>query len=260
MQVTEIDIQPMNHSFRKAVLWSLAALAGLIGPAGQGLSAQTVANGTKAPSTAFERFRYSFIEDPKSAQDALDLAALRALDGAERAQAEDILLNLLPDGRGIIGLGVLRSKRAAAALVSLLQIERQEEIQADRDHLEYWSDRPVNIAKSLWYIEPTPQWLSIIINELATRPQWTTRMNAAEALLDICDPHATTALVQALDDKEALVRHHVARALLATHGLSVETRDPKHMLYRVMAKDEEERQVAVKDILKVIDGRRLCAP
>ncbi|MGC2123741.1 MAG: hypothetical protein WA652_12895, partial [Xanthobacteraceae bacterium] len=59
------------------------------------------------PSAAFERFRFSFFEDTDSARQGLDQATLAALEGEERAQAEDMLLRYLPDSRGIIGLGVL---------------------------------------------------------------------------------------------------------------------------------------------------------
>src|ERR1700722_19948128 len=67
-------------------------------------------------SAAFERFKYSFFEDPTSAQDALDTASLVSLQGDERTRAEDMLIAFLPDARAVIGLGVLRSKKAAPKL------------------------------------------------------------------------------------------------------------------------------------------------
>jgi hypothetical protein len=42
-------------------------------------------------SPAFERFRFSFFEDPLSARDGLDMEALAAQEGEERTQAEDML-------------------------------------------------------------------------------------------------------------------------------------------------------------------------
>src|SRR5580693_8560368 len=63
-------------------------------------------------SAAFERFKYSFFEDPTSAQDALDTASLASLQAGERTRAEDMLIAFLPDSRAVIGLGVLRSKKA----------------------------------------------------------------------------------------------------------------------------------------------------
>jgi hypothetical protein len=67
-------------------------------------------------SAAFERFRFSFFEDPDSPPNGLDMAALAALEGEERSLAEDMLLQYLPDTRGVIGLGALRSRRAEPAL------------------------------------------------------------------------------------------------------------------------------------------------
>lgn len=59
-------------------------------------------------SPAFERFRFSFFEDNNSARDGLDTTALGELTGEERARAEDMLIDYLPDTRAVIGLGVLR--------------------------------------------------------------------------------------------------------------------------------------------------------
>ena len=70
-------------------------------------------------SAAFERFRYSFFEDPDSARQGLDTAALAQLEGEERTGAEDLLIRFLPDTRAVIGLGVLRSRRAEPQLVDL---------------------------------------------------------------------------------------------------------------------------------------------
>jgi hypothetical protein len=75
-------------------------------------------------SPAFERFRFSFFEDPDSARQGLDTGALAALEGEERSRSEDMLLQYLPDTRGVIGLGVLGSRRAEPALVRLLEAER----------------------------------------------------------------------------------------------------------------------------------------
>lgn len=70
-------------------------------------------------SAAFERFKYSFFEDPTSAQDALDAASLVSLQADERTRAEDMLIAFLPDSRAVIGLGVLRSKKAEPKLEQL---------------------------------------------------------------------------------------------------------------------------------------------
>src|SRR5258706_2482492 len=75
-------------------------------------------------STAFERFRFSFFEDADSPRNGLDLKALAALEGEERSRAEDMLLQYLPDTRGVIGLGALGARRAEAALVRLFEAQQ----------------------------------------------------------------------------------------------------------------------------------------
>jgi hypothetical protein len=75
-------------------------------------------------SAAFERFRFSFFEDETFARDGLATLALAELRGEEITQAEELLIGFLPDARGVIGLGILRSRRAtrrpAIAAISAL--------------------------------------------------------------------------------------------------------------------------------------------
>ena len=66
-------------------------------------------------------------------------------------------------------------------------------------------------------------------------------------------------LVKALDDPEGLVRHHAARGLLALHGLPDNSKDPQHMMYRVMSNDAERHEGGERDILVAITGRPICA-
>src|ERR1700736_3133879 len=160
-------------------------------------------------SPAFERFRFSFFEDPDSARRGLDTEALAALVGDERSRSEDMLLRYLPDTRGVIGLGVLRSRRAEPALVQLLEAERASGL----------GGAQVYVAKALWQIRPDPRWLEAVMDVLASADEPMQRLTAAEALYDVRDPASVWALVQALDDPEGLVRHHAARGLLALHGL-----------------------------------------
>ncbi|SFL39067.1 hypothetical protein SAMN03159423_1690 [Bradyrhizobium sp. NFR13] len=83
-------------------------------------------------SELFERFRVSFFEDADSARQGLDLEVLAQLVGEERADAEDMLFQRLPDARSVIGLGVLRSQKAEAELQVLFEAERQMQ-HASRD-------------------------------------------------------------------------------------------------------------------------------
>src|SRR5215211_9151969 len=72
-------------------------------------------------SPAFKRFRLSFFEDKDFWRNGLDTVALSLLEGEERMRAEEMLVGQLPDERGIIGLGELRSRRAEPELMRLFE-------------------------------------------------------------------------------------------------------------------------------------------
>ncbi len=199
-------------------------------------------------SPAFERFRFSFFEDPDSPRNGLDMKALAALEGGERGRAEDMLLQYLPDARGVIGLGALGSRRAEPALVQLFEAEQGSD-----------SGAQIYLAKALWQIRPDPRWLKAMIEVLASADEPMRRLTAAEALYDFRDPAAVGALVKALDDSEGLVRYHAARGLLALHGLPDDSKDPQHMMYQVMSDDAERHEGGKRDILAAIAGRPISA-
>ncbi len=207
-------------------------------------------------STAFERFRFSFFEDPNSARDALDSASLCQLVGEERMRAEDMLIAFLPDSRAVIGLGVLRSRRAEPQLVELFEAERQAQLDAKGNSGSAWyAHGLMDLARALWLIDPDPRWPVAAIDALADGREWTERMEAAMALYDVRDPVVVPPLIGALDDADALVRYHAARGLLAVHGLPVDTKDLDHMVYRVMSDAAARRESGKEDILAAIAGR-----
>jgi hypothetical protein len=181
-------------------------------------------------SAAFERFRFSFFEDENSARLGLATAALAQLRGGEASQAEEFLIGVLPDARGIIGLGILRSRRAEPELTRMFEAEQRaqhevrtlDKTQAD----EPWpTDQLVYLAKALWRIRPDRRWLDAILGILTAGGDWQRQM-AVEELRGVGDPVVVPALINALDDSEPLVRHHAARGLLEMHGLSTESWEP----------------------------------
>jgi hypothetical protein len=196
-------------------------------------------------SAAFERFRFSFFEDPDSARQGLDMAALASLEGEERSRAEDMLLHYLPDTRGVIGLGALRSRRAEPALARLFEAKRRPG----------FGGALVYVAKALWQIRPDPRWREAVIDVLASAQMPVQRQIAAEALHDFRDPAVARALQKALDDPDKLVRHHAARALLAFRGLPDQSSDPQHVMFRVMSEDAARREAGKREILAAIAGR-----
>ena len=208
-------------------------------------------------SAAFERFRFSFFE--ASARDGLDTLALAELEGEEANRAEDLLIGFLPDARAVIGLGLLRSRRAEPKLTLLFEAEQRAGREAKATDDEFFStDGLVYLAKALWRIRPDPRWRDAMIDVLGADADWQ-RQTAVEALCDVCDPVAVQALIKALDDAEPLVRYHAARGLLLIHGLSADSRDPAHMMYRVMSRDAARREGGKRDTLAAIDGRPIGA-
>jgi hypothetical protein len=118
-------------------------------------------------SAAFERFRFSFFEDTNSARDGLDTVALAQIEGEEGARAEHMLIGCLPDARGVIGLGVLRSRRAEPQLAQLFEAERRAQLEAKLAPDGFWlSDGLVYLAKALWQIGPRSrlgaEWLRTV--------------------------------------------------------------------------------------------------
>jgi HEAT repeat protein len=215
-------------------------------------------------SAAFERFRFSFFEDEMSARDGLASSALAQLEGEEISRAEGMLIAFLPDTRGVIGLGILRSRRAEPELTRMFEAEqrarREAETQEKTAGDEPWpTDQLVYLAKSLWRIRPDRRWLDAILGILASGGDWQRQM-AVEELRDVRDPVVMPALIEALDDTEPLVRHHAARGLLEMHGLSTESHDPAHMMYLIMSKDPARREGGKQAILAAIAGRPIGEP
>ena len=207
-------------------------------------------------SAAFERFRFSFFEDKNSARDGLATSALAELQGEEAARAEAMLIGFLPDTRAVIGLGILRSRRAEPELTRLFEAEQRAQREAAGD--EPWpTDQLVYLAKALWQIRPDRRWLDAILGVLASGDDWQ-RQLAVEELRGVSDPAIVPALIGALDDTEPLVRHHAARRLLEMHGLPTESWDPAHMMFLIMSDDTARREGGKQDILAAIDGRPIA--
>jgi hypothetical protein len=214
-------------------------------------------------SGAFDRFKYSFFDDPKSAQDALDTASLASLQGDERIRAEDMLIAFLPDSRAVIGLGVLRSKKAQPKLELLFDDELKELAEVRRDpqkQEDYNSLGLLFLCQALWLIAPDPRWPVPAIEVLSSGFYWMQRQEAAEALSVMHTPESVAALTSALDDDEALVRFSAARGLLAIYGLPYDPKDIQSMVYRVMAENAARRAGGKRDVLAAIAGRAMTGP
>ena len=211
-------------------------------------------------SEAFRRFKYSFFEDPMSARDGLDYDAVRQLQGADRERAADMLIEFLPDARGVIGLGLLGAAKAEPHLVPLFEERVAENMAKTHDPMgiAHHGRSLVYLAEALYRIRPDVRWLEALTGVLAHDPDWTNRMTAALAFIDVRDPAAIAPLTAALDDSDKLVRHHSARALLAIHGLPHDTNDNQHMVYKVMSDDIARRSAGRLEVLAAIAGRPIA--
>jgi hypothetical protein len=204
-------------------------------------------------SAAFARFRFSFFEDPDSAGQGLDTPALAGLVGEERERAEAMLIAFLPDSRAVIGLGVLCSSKAEPHLAALFEAERSAQRASKLEPEASWSPhRLLHLMTALWRIRPDRRWPLAAIDVLGSATEPIERQEAAEALYDVRDPAAVQALVEALDDPEPLVRYHAARGLLAISGLSADSKDPQHMLYRLVADEASRREGGKREVLAAV--------
>jgi HEAT repeat protein len=214
-------------------------------------------------SAAFERFKYSFFEDPTSAQDALDTASLASLQAGERTRAEDMLIAFLPDSRAVIGLGALRSTKAESQLEKMFDDGLKEQAEAARDARRQLEWNPLGLlflSRALWLIDPDRRWPAPAIDVLGSAHDWVHRQEAAEALGVMHTPEVVAALTKALDDEDAPVRFSAARGLLAIYGLSDDPVDIQSMVYRVMADDAGRRASGKRDVLAAIAGRAMAGP
>lgn len=199
-------------------------------------------------SQEYERFQSSFLDDDSGAErDGLDTEALAALSGDERKSAESQLLRKLPDVRGIIGLGVLRSQRAVPELTKIFERERP-----------LLSYKLIAAAAALWRVAPDARYLDAVIDTLENAASSERRTEAALTLWEFHDPAAVPPLVRAMDDEDVLVRHHAARALLVIHGIPNGPGDPQHPIARVMSPDDGTHAAAKDAILRMIAGRPLA--
>ena len=204
-------------------------------------------------SAAFERFRFSFFEDPDSAHQGLDtpaLAGLAAKSASERKRCSS-----------------RSSPTAAPSSASACWARpRRSRIWRRSSKPSAWRNGPRSFSPTragcltdccIWR-RPSGGFGRIRAGLLpqstcsARRAEPIERQEAAEALYDVRDPAAVQALVEALDDPEPLVRYHAARGLLAISGLSAESKDPQHMLYRLMADEASRREGGKRDILAAV--------
>jgi hypothetical protein len=185
-----------------------------------------------APSPSYETFR-AYVEGDRAEVGGCGLDALARLGPRERRRAERLLMRAPPDARVVEALGVLASARAARRLRALFRRERAQ-------------GGPVMIAAAaaLWRQGPREEYVCAVIGRLRGAAARAERMDAAAALGVMACAEAQEALTAALEDRDALVRHFAARALLELHGVAVDSRAIHEIVYRGEAGGETGRREA----------------
>jgi hypothetical protein len=210
-------------------------------------------------SPAFEAFRHGFCTEGGAGR-RLDLEALASLGGGERRAAERMLLNALPDASAVAGLGELATRRAARRLTSLFEQECARAQAACIGGDAHWSGAlMIATAAALWRIAPQDRFARALIGRLRYARAASERMDAGLALARMPTAEVDEALNEALDDRDALVRHHAARSLLAIHGVEVDVRATHCMIYRVMAGEAARREEGRRDIASALAQRPLLS-
>ncbi len=157
-----------------------------------------------APSINFDEFKREFFGD--SNRDGPQTWMLTQLTGDEKRVAEQMLLDALgtKDPRPAIGLGELRSRRAAEPLAAKLRTSR--------------GVLRLRIAEALWMIERNAEAADILVGVASGRipPELRPsdeRLLAIALLGGVDTPQSRAALEDALKDADYYIRYNAQESL-----------------------------------------------
>ena len=161
-------------------------------------------------SEPYARFLRTFFESPQ--RDGPDVGVLKELSPAEREEAEQVMLDHLPDSfNAIRGLAYLPSDRAVEPLRHMMH------------------DRPgiygVLAAIALWKLRSDQEAFELLCRTVENKPRWrrrNERIDAAAALTHIDRREAVAALITVLDDRDIAVRANAAIAVADRLRLNAE--------------------------------------
>lgn len=159
------------------------------------------------PSRQWDYFMDNFFGDPYMMwHDGIDPKSVCGLEGAERDQAEAMLIESMQQGSywAPMGLSELRSQKAIPVMKEMLPSASGTLL--------------IEIAIALNVIEDTLDYNQYILHVLRTYPSPYTRLKAAMKLRDFPTPEVIEALFDAVNDEDYLVRNHASESLLAIHG------------------------------------------
>jgi hypothetical protein len=174
----------------------------------------------------FDQFmaRFMLQGSMREALSDFDVPALLALKGAERQEAEEVLIERLEssvnDPRVPRALGFMKSRRALPALRRVTRALNETAVEA---------------ALFLWELERDPGAAEALVRTLRESHIDTARLLAANALRDFPGPATEAALLQALDDEDELVRGRAGAVLMRQKGLEELAAVPRNRLFRLQA-------------------------
>jgi len=187
------------------------------------------------PSRQWDYFMENFFGDAYMMwHDGIDPTAACLLEGAERDQAESMLIESMEAGShyAAMGLRELRSEKAVPVMKRLL-----EKVRANFE---------IEIAIALNVIEDTTDYTPHIIGILLKNRSQYVRLIAARKLRKFPTPEAIAALFDAISDREFLVRYNASESLLFICGLDPEIKDHDEIFKLIFTKYDANDESTVK--------------
>jgi HEAT repeat protein len=167
--------------------------------------------------------------------DGIDSASVCALEGAEREQAEDMLIESMQKGSfwAPMGLRELRSHKSVPVMKDMLS-------SASGDLL-------MEIAIALNVIEDTTEYYPYVLRVFQEAPSAYTRVKAAMKLRDFPTPEVIEAFFDAVNDEDDLVRNNAANALLAIHGFKPMISEHKEIFELIITSPLDKDGNSIRD-------------
>ncbi|TFG30641.1 HEAT repeat domain-containing protein [Candidatus Thorarchaeota archaeon] len=181
------------------------------------------------PSRQWDYFMDNFFGDPYMMwHDGINPKSVCGLEGAERDQAENMLIESMKEGSywAPMGLRELRSQKAVSIMKDVLAYANGNLL--------------IEIAIALNVIEETTNYNQYILYVLREYPSPYTRLRAAMKLRDFPTPEVIEALFDAVSDVDYLVRNHASESLLAIHGLKPMISEYKE-IFKLIIVDADRR-------------------
>jgi HEAT repeat protein len=178
--------------------------------------------------------------------DGIDAKSVCLLEGAERDQAESMLIESMESGShyAAMGLRELKSQRAIPIMKELLE--------------KVGSDLKIQIVVALNLIEDTNEYTPHLIQILTYNGSSYVRLNAAIELRNFPTDETIQALFNSVSsDPDYLVRNHASESLLFIHGFEPTISEHKEIFQLICTefnpKDDASYQEATKQYTRAAE-------